>query len=128
MGHLRTGASAYATGAVATYLQDNVPGLRLLEPGQTLSGEVVLYALPPEADLSAWTAGGRVSFAWGPKTLEGLESSLTGRERGAETRADAYRRWQWAHLYRHLDDEGWARATEAMLGIGVGAELAGVAD
>ena len=128
MGHLRAGASAYATGAVATYLQDNIPGLRLLEPGQTLSGEVVLYALPPEADLSAWAASGRVSFAWGPKTLEGLESSFTGRERGAEAKADAYRRWQWAHLYHHLDDEGWGRAAEAMLGADTGVELARVAD
>ena len=44
-------------------------------------GEVVLYALPPESDLTNWTASGRVSFAWGPKTLDGLEASCTGKER-----------------------------------------------
>lgn len=128
MGHLRAGACAYATGAVAAYLTDNIPGLRLLQPGQPLSGEVVLYALPPESDLNAWTASGRVSFAWGPKTLEGLEASFTGRERGAEARADAYRRYQWSQLYQHLTDEGWGRAVNAMLGVEAGAELAGVAD
>jgi len=128
MRRLRAGASAYATGAVADYLSDNIPGVRLLQPGQSLSGEVVLYALPPESDLSAWTASGRVSFAWGPKTLEGLENSFTGRERGAEAKADAYRRYQWAQLYRHLNDESWQRAVDAMLGIEAGAELVGVAD
>ena len=72
MQRLRAGASAYATGAVAAYLQDNIPGVRLLECGQRLVGEVVLYGLPPESDLTNWTASGRVSFAWGPKTLEGI--------------------------------------------------------
>ncbi|WP_424951850.1 single-stranded-DNA-specific exonuclease RecJ [Deinococcus sp.] len=128
MGHLRAGACAYASGAVAAYLSDNIPGVRLLQPGQPLSGEVVLYALPPEADLNAWTASGRVSFAWGPKTLLELEGSFTGRERGAEARADAYRRYQWAQFYRHLNDEGWGRAVDAMLGVETGVELAGVAD
>ncbi|GGR39006.1 single-stranded-DNA-specific exonuclease RecJ [Deinococcus ruber] len=127
--HLRTGASAYATGSVAAYLQDNVPGVRLLESGQALSGEVVLYALPPEADLTAWLSSGRVSFAWGPKTLEQLEASFNGRERGNEAKADAYRRWQWAQLYQHLDDAGWAQAVLGMTGMKVEeAELAGVAD
>ncbi|WP_407539583.1 single-stranded-DNA-specific exonuclease RecJ [Deinococcus radiomollis] len=128
MGHLRAGACAYATGAVAAYLQDNIPGVRLLESGQKLSGEVVLYGLPPEADLKTWTASGRVSFAWGPKTLSELESSFTGRERGAEAKTDAYRQFQWAQLYRHLQGESWGRAVDAMLGTEVGVELAGVAD
>ena len=128
MQRLRAGASAYATGAVADYLQDNIPGVRLLECEQRLVGEVVLYALPPESDLHTWTASGRVSFAWGPKTLEGLEVSFTGKERGVEARADAYRRYQWAQLYRHLDDKGWGRAVDAMQGIEAGVELAGVAD
>jgi single-stranded-DNA-specific exonuclease len=128
MGHLRAGACAYATGAVAAYLQDNIPGVRLLESGQSLSGEVVLYALPPESDLNAWSASGRVSFAWGPKTLSELEGSFTGRERGAEAKADAYRCFQWAQLYRHLQGDGWGRAVDAMLGVEAGVELAGVAD
>ena len=127
--HLRTGASAYAAGSVAVYLQDNIPGLKLLESGQPLSGEVVLYALPPEDDLRAWLASGRVSFAWGPKTLAELEAGFSGRERGDEARADAYRRWQWAQLYLHLDDAGWAQAVLSMLGIrSQEVELAGVAD
>ena len=54
--------------------------------------------------------------------------SFSGKERGAQARADAYRRFQWAQLYRHLDDEGWGRAVDAMLGIEAGVELAGVAD
>ncbi|WP_425148464.1 single-stranded-DNA-specific exonuclease RecJ [Deinococcus sp.] len=129
MAHLRGGASAYAAGTVADYLRDNVPGLRLLASGQALSGEAVLYTLPPEADLSAWVQSGRVSFAWGPKTLAELEASFSGRERGNEARVDAYRRWQWAHLYQHLDDTGWAQAALSLLGVQPESlELAGVAD
>ncbi|MGI8748051.1 MAG: single-stranded-DNA-specific exonuclease RecJ, partial [Deinococcus sp.] len=133
MAHLRAGAWAYAEGAVAEYLQGNIPGVRLLEPGQELAGEVVLYALPPEADLRGWLAQaasgkGRVSFAWGPKTLGELDESYSGRERGAEKAADAYRRWQWGQFYRVLDDEGWAGAAAALLGLEAGLELAGVAD
>ena len=94
-----------------------------------LSGEVVLYALPPEVDLKAWLGSGRVSFAWGPKTLAELEASFNGRERGNEAKADAYRRWQWAQLYQHLDDAGWAQAVLGMTGLELEeAELAGVAD
>ncbi|WP_188960927.1 single-stranded-DNA-specific exonuclease RecJ [Deinococcus aquiradiocola] len=128
MQHLRAGASAYATGAVAAYLGDNIPGVRLLNPGEALSGEVVLYALPPEDDLAGWAASGRVSFAWGPKTLTELEAGFTGRERGQDAQLGAYRRWQWAHAYRHLDNEGWSRAVNALLGLQATPELAGVAD
>lgn len=125
MNHLRTGASAYADGPVAAYLAGQVPGLTLVRAGQPHpGGELILYALPDEASLRAWLAGGRVAFALGPKTLGELEGSLTPRHlqpvtdeaRMAEA-ADAYRRWQWAHLYRVLDDEGWSAAVHHLLGL-----------
>ncbi|WP_082506291.1 DHH family phosphoesterase [Deinococcus sp. Leaf326] len=120
--HLRDGAAAYAENGVGPYLQGQVPGLRLLGPGEELAvdqtPEVILYALPAEADLRRWLAQGRVAFAWGPKTLKDLESaeltplgSVT-----PEAAADAYRRWQWAHHYRVLSGAGWAASVRAMLG------------
>lgn len=132
MSHLRAGASAYADGPVAAYLRDQVPGLTLVPPGAPHpGGELILYALPPEEDLARWLGQGRVAFALGPKTLAELEGSLSrwhlsapppnplqgGREAGLEEAADAYRRWQWAHLYRVLDDEGWNAAVRHLLGL-----------
>ncbi|MCP2015721.1 single-stranded-DNA-specific exonuclease [Deinococcus sp. HSC-46F16] len=125
MNHLRTGASAYADGPVAAYLAGQVPGLTLVRAGEGHpGGELILYALPDEASLRTWLTGGRVAFALGPKTLGELEGSLTARHlqpatdeaRMAEA-ADAYRRWQWAHLYRVLDDEGWSAAVHHLLGL-----------
>ena len=140
LAHLKTGAAAYAGGNVASYLRDNVPGLTLLEAGEGHpGGELILYTLPGEGDLRRWLAGGRVAFALGPKTLAELEGALTRHhlaapppnplqdahadEAGLEAAADAYRRWQWAHLYRVLDDEGWSAAVRHLLGVeGAGAE------
>ncbi|TSA88188.1 single-stranded-DNA-specific exonuclease RecJ [Deinococcus detaillensis] len=135
MGHLKTGAAVYASGEVAAYLQSNVPSLMLLAdaadlPGAEFTSEVVLYALPPEDTLRRWLAQGKVSFAWGPKTLGELEGHTLGRravlsgldytEPGARERAaEIYRRLQWAHLYRSLDDEGFSRAVRAMLDLRV---------
>ncbi|MBZ9751503.1 single-stranded-DNA-specific exonuclease RecJ [Deinococcus sp. HMF7604] len=140
LAHLRSGASAYAQGAVADYLRDNVPGLTLAAAGEAHpGGELILYALPTEDDLRRWLLGGRVAFAFGPRTLADLEGSLTRhhlsappsnplQELGAddlnspytarlETAADAYRRWQWAHHWRTLDDAGWSASVLAMLGV-----------
>ncbi|MFC0617914.1 single-stranded-DNA-specific exonuclease RecJ [Deinococcus budaensis] len=131
--HLRAGASAYADGPVAAYLRDQVPGLTLVAPGQPHpGGELILYALPDEASLTRWLEGGRVAFALGPKTLAELEGALGRAHLGLppapladpaadaerlEAAADAYRRWQWAHLYRVLDDPGWNAAVRHLLGL-----------
>lgn len=128
MNRLRAGASAYAQGPVAAYLRDQVPGLTLLGPGAAEPpGELILYALPNEADLKRWLTGSRVAFALGPKTLAELEGPLTPHHLGPPTAvpltgsipeaADAYRRWQWAHLYRVLDDPGWNAAVRHLLGL-----------
>ncbi|WP_161880567.1 single-stranded-DNA-specific exonuclease RecJ [Deinococcus alpinitundrae] len=128
MQHLRDGASVYAEGAVAAYLRSHIPGVTLLKADADLSGEVVLYALPPEDALIRWLTQGQVSFAWGPKTLTELDGQTLGRRAvlsgldyaQAATReqaADTYRRLQWAHFYRALDDAGFARAVRAMLGL-----------
>lgn len=138
MSHLRAGASAYADGPVAAYLRDQVPALTLVAPGDPHpGGELILYALPDEASLTRWLTtcqltGGRVAFALGPKTLAELEGAL-GRQHleplhsslpdpaadaaRLEAAADAYRRWQWAHLYRVLDDAGWNAAVRHLLGV-----------
>lgn len=123
--HLRTGASAYADGAVAAYLAAQVPGLRLVPAGDPHpGGELILYSLPDEASLRRWLGGGRVAFALGPKTLSELEGRLTpahlqptADEANRAAAADAYRDWQWAHLYRVLDDEGWSAAVHHLLGL-----------
>jgi single-stranded-DNA-specific exonuclease len=128
MGHLRMGASVYAAGEVATYLLGNVPGLKVLSDTDDLHGEVVLYALPPEDALKRWFSQGRISFAWGPKTLGDLDGMSLGRRavlssldwkrpEVRESSADLYRRMQWAHFYRSLDDDGFARAAYSMLGL-----------
>ncbi|UWX65594.1 single-stranded-DNA-specific exonuclease RecJ [Deinococcus rubellus] len=128
MQHLRDGALAYAVGEVAGYLQSHIPGVTLLDGDANLSGEVVLYALPPEDALARWLGQGRVSFAWGPKTLAELDGQTLGRRavlsgldyaREGERlqAAETYRRLQWAHFYRTLDDEGFMRAVRAMLGL-----------
>ncbi|PNY82903.1 single-stranded-DNA-specific exonuclease RecJ [Deinococcus koreensis] len=134
MEHLRAGASAYALGPVAAYLKDNVPGLTLVEGGEAHpGGELILYALPAEDDLRRWLADGRVAFAFGPKTLSELEGALTRHHLAApppnplqdatlddphmEAAADAYRRWQWAHHHKVLDDAGWSASVYAMLGL-----------
>ncbi|UBV43981.1 DHH family phosphoesterase [Deinococcus taeanensis] len=137
MEHLRAGASAYAEGTVAAYLRDNVPGLTLVQAGDMHpGGELILYALPAEADLCRWVQAGRVAFAFGPKTLAELEGSLTRHhlsapppnpllgtaDPGLEAAADAYRRWQWAHHWRTLDDDGWSASVHAMLGLDTPAE------
>ncbi|MDB5045464.1 MAG: single-stranded exonuclease RecJ, partial [Deinococcus sp.] len=134
MHHLKSGASAYAEGAVAEYLGSNVPGLTLTRPGDPHpGGELILYALPAEADLRMWVTAGRVAFAFGPKTLAELEGALTRHhlapppinplldatqdDAHLEKAADAYRRWQWAHHHRTLDDAGWTASVHAMLGL-----------
>ena len=134
MEHLRAGASAFADGAVAAYLRDNVPGLTLVQPGDAHpGGELILYALPSEADLRRWLGTGKVAFAFGPKTLAELEGSLTRHHLSPpqvtpltgtdsaqmEWAADAYRNWQWAHHHRTLDDAGWTASVYAMLGLPV---------
>lgn len=129
MTYLKTGASAYAENGVASYLRDNVPGLSLVGAGEAHpGGELILYTLPSEEDLRRWLReaalrGARVSFALGPKTLGDLDAALTlapfTTEAGVEGAADAYRRWQWAHHYRVLDDAGWTASVYAMLGLGV---------
>lgn len=134
MQHLSSGAAAYALGGVATYLRDNVPGVTLIAPGDPHpGGEIILYALPGEDDLRRWLTQGRVAFAFGPKTLAELEGALTRHHLTApppnpladatlddqhmQTSADAYRRWQWAHHHRVLDDAGWSASVYAMLGL-----------
>lgn len=134
MSRLGTGAAAYAENGVVDFLRDNIPGVHLLEAGQDFGGtELILYALPPEADLRRWLTAGRVAFAFGPKTLAELEGSLTLHHLAAppenpladalkdderlESAADAYRRWQWAHHYRVLNDAGWTASVYAMLGL-----------
>jgi single-stranded-DNA-specific exonuclease len=136
MQHLKSGASAYAEGAVADYLSGNVPGLTLTRPGDPHpGGELILYALPTESDLRMWVTAGRVAFAYGPKTLAELEGALTRHhlappppnplldatqdDAHLESAADAYRRWQWAHHHRTLDDAGWTASVHAMLGLEV---------
>ncbi|WP_309570101.1 DHH family phosphoesterase [Deinococcus sp.] len=136
MHHLSSGAAAYALGSVATYLQDNVPGLTLVSPGDLHpGGELILYALPGEDDLRSWLTRGRVAFAFGPKTLAELEGALTRHhlaepppnpladatldDQHMQTSADAYRRWQWAHHHRVLDDAGFSASVYAMLGLDV---------
>lgn len=135
MTHLATGAVAYAENGVVSFLQNNVPGVTLIEKGEECgTQEVILYALPPEEDLRRWLLSGRVAFAFGPKTLADLEGALTAYhlsappenpladalkdEQRLEAAADAYRRWQWAHHYRVLDDAGWTASVYAMLGLG----------
>ncbi|CAM3731317.1 single-stranded-DNA-specific exonuclease RecJ [Deinococcus frigens] len=140
MQRLTAGASAYATPAVAAYLGDNVPGVRLLEAGDTYpGGELILYALPAEDDLRRWLLGSSVvAFALGPKTLSELEGALTRHHLSAPPAnpladatadevhmahaADAYRRWQWAHHHRTLDDAGWTASVYAMLGLDLSVE------
>ena len=127
MTYLKTGAVAYAENGVARYLQDNVPGLSLLpEGGAHPGGELILYSMPPEDTLRRWlaqalTGGDRVSFALGPKTLGETEGawllSAADPQEAPEAQADAYRRWQWAHHYRVLDDAGWSASVYAMLGL-----------
>ncbi|WP_034384997.1 single-stranded-DNA-specific exonuclease RecJ [Deinococcus sp. YIM 77859] len=132
MQHLGAGASAYATGPVAAYLRNQVPGLTLVAAGEAHpGGELILYTLPEEADLVRWLRAGRVAFAFGPKTLAELEGALSAPrlrplfmpaqvdadEAELEAAADAYRRWQWAHLYRVLDDRGWNAAVWHLLGL-----------
>ncbi|GGM07767.1 single-stranded-DNA-specific exonuclease RecJ [Deinococcus aerophilus] len=139
MQRLHAGASAHAQGAVAAYLRDNVPGLQLVAAGDPApGGELILYALPAEEDLRAWISGadrngGRIAFALGPKTLAELEGALsrhhlsvppanpladaTQDEAHMAAAADAYRRWQWVHHWRTLDDAGWAASVYAMLGL-----------
>ncbi|RJF73867.1 single-stranded-DNA-specific exonuclease RecJ [Deinococcus cavernae] len=134
MGRLSAGAAAYAQNGVVDFLRDNVPGVHLLEAGQAFGGpELILYALPPEDDLRRWLGTSRVAFAFGPKTLAELEGSLTLHHLAAppenplsdalkdeerlERAADAYRRWQWAHNYRVLNDAGWVASVYAMLGL-----------
>ncbi|THF84907.1 single-stranded-DNA-specific exonuclease RecJ [Deinococcus sp. KSM4-11] len=134
MHHLTAGASAYALGPVAAYLQDNVPGLTLAAPGDPHpGGELILYALPGEDDLRRWLTQGRVAFAFGPKTLAELEGALTRHHLTApppnpladatlddhhmQLAADAYRRWQWAHHHRVLDDASFGASVYAMLGL-----------
>lgn len=75
MERLRTGASAYADGAVAEYLRSNVPSVPFMQDGQAARGEVILFALPSEDDLRAWLAQADVRFAWGPKTIDALEGN-----------------------------------------------------
>lgn len=134
MSRLSIGAAAYAENGVVDFLRDNVPGVQLLQTGQELYGQdIILYALPPEEDLRRWLQSGRVAFAFGPKTLAELEGSLTlyhltappenpladalKDDERLERAADAYRRWQWAHHYRVLNDAGWTASVYAMLGI-----------
>lgn len=129
MSHLRAGASAYAAGPVAAYLAGQVPGLTLVrEDGPHPGGELILYTLPDEDVLRGWLREGRVAFALGPKTLAELEGRLSPGHLGPPPRpplpgtdlagaADAYRRWQWAHLYRVLDDPGWNAAVRHLLGL-----------
>lgn len=141
MQHLSAGAAAYAENGVVEFLRDNVPGVQLLEPGQEVRcPEVILYALPPEDDLRRWLKCSRVAFAFGPKTLADLEGSLTLHHLAAppenpladalkdeerlERAADAYRRWQWAHHYRVLNDSGWTASVYAMLGLSAPVRLA----
>ena len=69
-----------------------------------------------------------LAFAFGPKTLAELEGSLSRHHLSAppanpllnpgtlEAAADAYRRWQWAHHWRTLSDDGWTASVHAMLG------------
>ena len=125
MGHLKTGSAAYAEGAVADYLRDNVPGLTLLGQGDRAPGEVVLYALPPEDSLRRWLGEAPVAFAWGPKTLAELQGGVGGFSlpRAPEAALDAYRRWQWAQLYAALDDASWSAGVRTLLGLPLG-ELA----
>lgn len=129
MSHLKTGSAAYAEGVVAEYLQANVPGLRLLAPGEPHLGEVVLYGLPPEESLRTWLGTARVAFAWGPKTLSELMGGVNGFQlpRDPDTALDAYRRWQWGQLYSALDDAGWSAAVRHLLGLPVGASALAVA-
>ncbi|MFC3717986.1 single-stranded-DNA-specific exonuclease RecJ [Deinococcus metalli] len=136
MRHLRAGARAHATGGVAAYLRDNVPGVVLVLPGDPHpGGELILYALPDEDDLRRWLSDGRVAFALGPKTLAELEGALTRYhlqtpppnpladattdDLHMRRAADAYRRWQWAHHHAVLDDAGWSASVYAMLGLTV---------
>lgn len=132
---LKTGASAYASGKVAEYLAANVPGLTLQTDAGSLTGAVVLFALPPEETLKRWlrqaaaspTGQARLSVCWGPKTLAELEGSygpgLGGSRPGLHltpaAEADAYRRWLWATLYTVLSDEAWERAAHHLLGLDV---------
>ncbi len=138
MQRLKTGASVYAEGEVANYLKDNlkdnVPSVRVVSVGQPHpSGELILYAMPPETDLKRWLAEGQVAFALGPKTLAELEGHLSRHhlepipaaglrdnqndEEALLAAAEAYHRWQWVHYYRVLDDAGWTASVYAMLGI-----------
>ncbi|GAA5504073.1 hypothetical protein Dxin01_03841 [Deinococcus xinjiangensis] len=134
MQHLSAGAVAYAENGVVDFLQDNIPSVTLLQAGQGSGGrEVILYALPSEDDLRRWLADGPVAFAFGPKTLADLEGALGPQhlcappenpladalkdEARLEAAADAYRRWQWAHHYRVLNDVGWSASVYAMLGL-----------
>ncbi len=119
MGHLKTGSAAFAEGAVAEYLRDNVPGLTLLGEDDAHLGEVVLYALPPEDSLRRWLTQAHVAFAWGPKTLAELSGGVGGFRlpRAPEAALDTYRRWLWAQLYTALDDASWSAAVRHMLGL-----------
>lgn len=130
---LKSKAVAYAEHDIAQFLQNNIPSLSMLSISDEHPGaELILYNLPPEDILERWLKAGPISFAFGPKTLAELEGSLSsdhltpptsnplrdisGHEHSLETAADAYRRWQWAHHYRVLDDLGWSHSVYAMLG------------
>ena len=86
---VRAGAAAYAESAVAVYLKENVAGARFLNVNDRPTSEIVLFALPPEAVLSAWLEGGRVRFAWGPKTLNSLEGHYGFHREGLSLQTDA---------------------------------------
>ncbi len=86
---VRAGAAAYAEGAVAAYLEGNVAGAQFLSANDRATGEVVLFALPPEKVLRAWLNTARVGFAWGPKTLNSLEGHYGFHREGLSLQADA---------------------------------------
>lgn len=112
----RLAAGAYAYGApnIIAHLAKAVPNVRQLTDDATPDAEIILFSLPPADSLRRWAAG-TVYFAFGKHTLAQLED--VGIPTDAQAQAAAYHRYQWAQLYRVLDDAGWAQAVADLLGL-----------
>lgn len=123
---------AYARPEVAQFLRARVPTAQIYEAGTQFLGhrgqtQLVLFNLPPAELLREWLLCDQIAqldFAFGPKTLQALEQSLGTEHLQRQntpteclSAATAYHRWQWAHAYQVLSDEGWERAVWALAGV-----------
>lgn len=101
----------YALPEAQAWWRQHFPQARLLSEQDEVSGTLLLCALPPADTLARWAGQAHLVLAWGPPTLQALRSGE------GQADAESYWRWQWGQLYEILDDEGFARAAAALLGL-----------